>query len=284
MPGYIPFTDEQKLLATRVDLPSFLAQQNVELVRSGSEYKLAADPYIHIRGSSWYDQAEGKGGNPISLVRRLYSVSYPEAMGMLLGGGNLTAPELTHRQPQREKKPFVLPPAHANMRRTYAYLTQQRCIPGGLVNQFAREGLLYESAEPSKDGAKTYHNAVFVGRNEAGQPRHAHKHGIYSGSSYKGNIAGSDPRHSFHHIGVGSKLYVFEAPIDLLSFIALHPNDWQQRSYVALCGVSAHAMLHTLESHLYLQKAALCLDNDERGVQAARQLQQKLIETGYEDI
>ena len=39
-----------------------------------------------------------------------------------------------------------------------------------------------------------------------------------------------------------ARLYVFEAPIDLLSYI-LHPQDWQAHSYVALCGVGGQSMM-----------------------------------------
>ena len=47
------------------------------------------------------------------------------------------------------------------------------------------------------------------------------KRGLYTmGQSYRGNIEGSDPKHSFHYLGGDDTLYVFEAPIDLLSYIS----------------------------------------------------------------
>lgn len=51
------------------------------------------------------------------------------------------------------------------------------------------------------------------------------------GKSYRGNIEGSDPRCSFHWVGTSDRLYVFEAPIDLLAFLTLYPDGWQQHSY-----------------------------------------------------
>ena len=53
--------------------------------------------------------------------------------------------------------------------------------------------------------------------------------------AFRANAEGSDPRYSFHHIGGDGSLYVFEAPIDLLSFITLHPDRWREHSYVACC-------------------------------------------------
>ena len=84
------------------------------------------------------------------------------------------------------------------MRRVYAYLVKTRLIDREVVNYFAKAKLLYESCEKSKDGMKEYHNAVFVGYDEKGVPRHAHKRGIYTlGQAFKGNVDGCDPVTAF---------------------------------------------------------------------------------------
>lgn len=150
-----------------------------------------------------------------------------------------------------------------------------------MLDTFVKEKLIYESAEPSKDG-KEYHNAVFVGKDEHGIARHAHKRGLYTlGPGFKRNVAGCDPKYSFHHIGTSDRLYVFEAPIDLLSFATIYPRDWQQHSYVALCGTSSHAMLWMLEQNPTLQKVLLCLDHDEAGIEATERLTDILHEKEY---
>jgi NADH-quinone oxidoreductase subunit E len=109
-----------------------------------------------------------------------------------------------------------------------------------VVSFFAKQKLLYESCEQSANKTKEYHNAVFVGYDENGVPCHAHKRGIYShGNGFKGNIESGNPCYSFHYTGISNRLYVFEAPIDMLSFITIYKNiHWQEHSYVALCGVS----------------------------------------------
>jgi hypothetical protein len=129
------------------------------------------------------------------------------------------------------------------------------------------------------------HNAVFVGLDERGVPRHAHKRGLYSaGKAFMGNVYGSNPAYSFHRIGEGERLFVFEAPIDLLSWLTLNPEGWQSRSCVALCGVSEHAMLKQLELNPQLRSVALCLDCDVAGVSASERLSRILRERGYEDV
>lgn len=78
---------------------------------------------------------------------------------------------------------------------------------------------------------------VFVGTDEHGVPRHAQKRSTNSqGKAFKLNVEGSDARYSFHHLGMDGELYIFEAPIDLLSYLTLYSADWQRHSYVACCG------------------------------------------------
>jgi hypothetical protein len=155
------------------------------------------------------------------------------------------------------------------MRRVYAYLMKQRCIDADIISHFARAKTLYEDAQ--------HHNAVFVGCDESGVPRHAHKRSTLTiGTPYRGNVASSDPKYSFHHIGGSNRLYVFEAPVDMLSFLTMHPNNWQRHSHVALCGVSPQAMFWMMEQNIEIQEVALCLDNDAAGIAASKRIAERL--------
>ena len=73
-------------------------------------------------------------------------------------------------------------------------------------------------------------------------------------------------------MGQDGLLYVFEAPIDLLSFLTLYPDRWQEHSYVALCGTGGQAIHWMLEQNPSLRDVVLCLDHDEPGQTAARRL------------
>ena len=50
-------------------------------------------------------------------------------------------------------------------------------------------------------------------------------------------MKGSDKAFNFCYRGEGERLFVFEAPIDLLSFLCLFKKEWQKQSYLALGGV-----------------------------------------------
>jgi hypothetical protein len=66
-----------------------------------------------------------------------------------------------------KKKPFELPPANQDNRRVFAYLLKHRHLDREVLTTFVRLGLIYEDQK--------YHNAVFVGMDKDGRPRHAHK-------------------------------------------------------------------------------------------------------------
>lgn len=281
--SYIYFTEEQKLRASEVDLVELLHRQGEKLIRSGPEYRLASDHSVTVRGNGWYDHAVGEGGGPISFVQQFYNLSYPEAVTCLLGGeqGVVYAP--APKQEEMSRKEFALPPASREMRRMYAYLLKHRFLDRDVVTAFVRAGLLYESCE--KFNGKEYHNAVFVGKDEHGVARHAHKRSLNSiGRTFRINVEGSDPRCSFHYTGISDRLYVFEAPIDLMSFLTRYPRGWQEHSFVALCGTSEHAMLWMLEQNPNLRTVCLCLDHDAAGIEASGRLTEILHERGYDDV
>lgn len=92
------------------------------------------------------------------------------------------------------------------------------------------------------------------------------------------NVEGSEAKHSFHKDGTDCSLYVFEAPIDLLSHITLYPAGWLEHSYVACCGTSIQPVLERLRQNPKLNMVYLCLDNDEAGEDACENMMEVLKE------
>ena len=154
------------------------------------------------------------------------------------------------------------------------YLRNRRGISPDVINAFIKLRLLYEDAK--------YHCCVFVGRDDSGRYGHCHKRSTRT--RFRQTIAGSKVEYAFHYIGKDSTIYVFEAPIDMLAYISLHPEDWEKHSYVALCSVSERALIHQLEVHPMLKTIVLCLDNDEAGQKASGRIKEKLLEKGYTDV
>ncbi len=123
-------------------------------------------------------------------------------------------------------------------------------------------GDIYEEA--------AHHNAVFVGRDENGIPRYAHQRG--TAGSFRLDVKGSDKAFNFCYRGEGERLFVFEAPIDLLSFLCLFKKDWQKQSYLSLGGSGEKALLRFLSDRPNIKTVYLCLDSDEAGNDACSRL------------
>lgn len=280
----IPFTDEQKVLANSVNLEEFLRMRGEKLERVGREHKLiyydgsGKHDSITLRGSTWFDHKNQVGGGAIKFMQKFYDMDFQTAVQELLGQ---TVTPLSHSPPKatakEENKEFRLPEANINMHRVYAYLIKQRFIAPDIISHFAKQHTLYEDKE--------HHNAVFVGVDEKGVPKQASKRSTSTfGNAFRITCEGSDTKYSFSHFGKSEKLFVFEAPIDMISFLTLYPKDWQQHSYIAMNGVYENAVLTALKNHSNLSEIVLCVDNDEGGIEAVDRLKDILAENGYPDV
>ena len=282
---YIPFTEEQKVMANSVDLAEFLRMRGEKLERVGREHKLiyydgsGKHDSITMSGSRWFDHKNQVGGGAIKFMQEFYDMDFQTAVQELLGQ---TVTSLSHAPPkavvhEEKTKEFKLPKSNENMHRVFAYLIKQRFINPEIISFFARNHTLYEDKE--------HHNAVFVGLDENGVPRQASKRSTNSyGNSFRITCQGSDTRYSFAHFGESKRLYVFEAPIDMMSFLTLYPKDWQKHSCIAMNGVYENAVLAALKNHSNLSEVILCVDNDEGGIEAVDRLKDILSENGYTDV
>ncbi len=278
MGKYVHYTQEEKERANRVNLEALLLRSGEELLPSGREKRLGSNHSITIRGNCWYDHAEEKGGLAIDFVKMYYGKTFSEAMAFLLSEeGVLPAVAVDTLTEQKEKKPLEVPPKSRDMKRLYAYLIKKRKLDVKIVNHFVRIGLLYESSEQSKKTGKFYHNAIFVGKDAAGTIQHIHKKGLYSGGkNFKGNQEGNNPAYSFQYRGKSDKVYVFEAPVDLLSYLSMYPQKWQQHSYIALMGVGGKALMQFLEERPDVATVVFALDNDPAGQKAIARLAEQV--------
>ena len=81
---------------------------------------------------------------------------------------------------------------------------------------------------------------------------------------------------SFHWHGTSDKIFLFEAPIDMLSFISIHKDNWKSHSYAASCSVSDRVLSQCLKDNPNIKDVFLCFDNDEAGQTANKRIADKL--------
>ena len=259
------YTQAQIDKANAVDLEKFLRAQGETLVRSGKEYRWKAHDSLTVCGNKWFRHSQSKGGFPVDFVMEFYGKSFPEAVQMLTG-------EPGKAQPEADPAPspaFRLPLRNITNANILNYLTQERKLSPSLVNFFIAAGDIYEDA--------AHHNVVFVGRDADGHPRYASSRGI--NEKFRQDAAGAEKTFGFAHRGTDKQLLVFEAPIDLLSFIELFPKNWQQHSYLSLGGVSGKALRQFLSERPDVERVFLCLDSDKAGEDACKRLAALLPDT-----
>ena len=259
------YTQAQIDRANAANLEDFLRAQGETLVRSGKEYRWKAHDSLTVCGNKWFRHSQSKGGYPVDFVMEFYGKSFPEAVQMLTG-------ELGEVQPEADPTPspaFRLPLRNVTNANILNYLTQERKLSPSLVNFFVSTGDIYEDA--------AHHNVVFVGRDADGHPRYASSRGIYE--KFRQDAAGAEKAFGFAHRGTDKQLLVFEAPIDLLSFIELFPKNWQQHNYLSLGGVSAKALQQFLSERPDVERVFLCLDADKAGEDACKRLTALLTDT-----
>ena len=252
------YTQAQIDKANAVDLEKFLRAQGETLVRSGKEYRWKAHDSLTVCGNKWFRHSQSKGGFPVDFVMEFYGKSFPEAVQMLTG-------ETGEVQPEADPAPspaFRLPLRNVTNANILNYLTQERKLSPSLVNFFIAAGDIYEDS--------SHHNVVFVGRDADGHPRYASSRGI--NEKFRQDAAGAEKAFGVAHRGTDKQLLVFEAPIDLLSFIELFPKNWQQHSYLSLGGVSGKALRQFLSERSDVERVFLCLDADKAGEDACKRL------------
>ena len=252
------YTQAQIDKANAVDLEKFLRAQGETLVRSGKEYRWKAHDSLTVCGNKWFRHSQSKGGLPVDFVMEFYGKSFLEAVQML-------TEEPGEVQPEADPAPspaFRLPLRNVTNANILNYLTQERKLSPSLVNFFIVAGDIYEDA--------AHHNVVFVGRDADGHPRYASSRGIRE--KFRQDAAGAEKAFGFAHRGTDKQLLVFEAPIDLLSFIELFPKNWQQHNYLSLGGVSGKALRQFLSERPDVERVFLCLDADKAGEDACKRL------------
>ena len=260
------YTQEQIDHANQADLVSFLQSQGEQLTRAGNEYRWKRHDSLTVRGNKWYRHSQSKGGGPVDFLMEFFGKSFTEAVELLTGEKG-AAPPPDSPAPLSD---FRLPPRSPTAEQVKRYLTEARRIDEDVTGFFISSGDIYEEA--------AHHNAVFVGRDESGIPRYAHQRG--TAGSFRLDVKGSDKTFNFCYRGEGERLFVFEAPIDLLSFLCLFKKEWQKQSYLSLGGVSEKALLRFLSDRPNIKTVYLCLDSDKAGTDACSRLN-SIIPQGY---
>ena len=247
------------------------------LVKNGrTDYYHRDHDSLHFSNGKWYWWSQGKGGtSALDYLIIVEGYEFKEACNYLSDLMIVSAPVTTYYHPKPVKS-FELPIKDKNNDLVIRYLCEVRKIDKGIVDDFISKGMIYQSAN--------FKNAVFVGYDKD-KPAYAFKRSIFK--NFKLDHAGSNKAFSFNYTNKNSnELHVFEAAIDLLSYMTLlkmDEMDYTEYDYLSLAGASDKiaskfeadipiALKTYLERNPNIKKIVFHLDNDEVGIGATTKI------------
>ena len=280
---YVQFDPAVIEQARQIDLLSYLQRYepgNLKRV-AGNVYCTREHDSLKISNGKWYWWSRGFGGfSALDYLMKVRELGFVEAVQTLTGDmGDWKPPPPAVKKD--EPKVLLLPPKNKDSDRVLQYLFG-RGIDYAIVQDCIADGTIYESAD--------YHNAVFIGKDESGNPKYAACRGTMG--SFKRDASGSDKRYSFRLLArePTHTVHLFEAAIDVLSYatyLKCEGKDYKAANLLSLSGVYQPkkelaesripiALTTFLNAHPQIKTIYLHLDNDKAGRLCTAALQELL--------
>ena len=161
--AYQKFTEDEIRQANSVDILSLARGYGYEPEKAGRKavhMKHSGGLYIfpeNNRFFQWTGPDDGVKGGAIDFVMREENLSFPEAVGKLIGKEFSPSVKQVVPYEKKEREPLVLPEKADNMKRAYWYLVSVRGISPKIVSHFMNRKMIYQE--------KKYGNCVFVSLN-----------------------------------------------------------------------------------------------------------------------
>lgn len=280
------FSKEEKQRAHNISVIDYLQSvYGFTFKKSGQGYRCLEHDSLVVKADErlWYWNSLGMGGGDIiEFVMKYENINYEDALKRILNP--IVSSDNYKPAPKNiihEKHQLKMPPKkHGKYNRVFSYLTKTRCIDKNIINVLIKNRFIYEDS--------THGNCVFVGYNKNGKVVYANIHTTMTESKFRGDVYGADKDNSFYIKGFNTKkVYVFEAPIDLLSHASLcniaadNCREWLKCTRLALGGVSDNALDHFLIDYPEVEEICFCLDNDSAGKEATEKYMLKYADKGY---
>lgn len=265
------FTDEEIYKANNINIMDYINNLNLDTKRAGRTIKVEGygGLYIDPIKNRWNCFSQSKGGGPIQLVMFLEDKTWVESVKTLLGNSyesNIVQSNMKSTL-KEENKEFILPKKNKTFNHVIAYLIQTRGIDKDIVYKCIQNKTLYEDER---------RNCVFVGYDKEGLPKYAGLRGTSSYKTFKGEVENSNKAFSFNIPGKTNKLYIFESPIESMSYLTLKKKftyDAEFNHHVLSLGCLATVALDKyLEDNSNIEELNICLNNDKWGIDAAKNI------------
>jgi len=265
----MPYTKEQITQANSVNMIDYAALNGYQLENSDKKslhVKKSGGLYLFKDSNRFYHHTTEKTGGMVDFVMQFEGKDFLQAVEHLINErpniGEYVPPPASERK--KERGELVLPDRAANVKRVYWYLCTARGIDPEIVSKLIGEKKIYQQEK--------FGNCVFVGYDENKAPRYCSKRGTMAAmpgkKPYKGDQDNSDKGYPFSMVGTSNRLYVLEAPIDVMSHAALskmHSINYMQDHRISLGCLSDKALEWYLKQHPEIKQIIFAFDNDVDG-------------------
>ncbi|OTN83782.1 hypothetical protein A5819_003762 [Enterococcus sp. 7E2_DIV0204] len=271
------FSKDEIQQAATMSIVSVIESFGLHLKKTGKAYSYGENHKLRVYpdSNSYYDFSTGVGGDPINFVQRHLQTNFSEAMNYLLKGEYTQSDFI--EQPKEDFHYYF--PRNSDTSIGKDYLINERKLDPILVN------FLFEKDRIRMDKLNQIifpwqKDNVIVGATVQGTTYNPEK---YPRGRFKGIAKNSESNFSYNiSIGRPNKMYVFESPIDMLSYWSMN-KDLRDVTFVSTNGAKEAAVFKTL-GYLVTNKCQIkdiyvCSDNDRVG----QQFYQKL-DLGYENL
>ena len=165
-----------------------------------------------------------------------------------------------------EKKEFIHPEKAENNKRVFAYLHQTRGIDNEVIQRAYNEHKIYQQAKTGNIIFKVMdYDSNFVGASWNTTSNKEEHRGM------KGFTVGSKRDYPFEFKGTNNRLYIFESPIDMMSYMTIKKNNnnyinIKDSTFIATWGINSNEMiLKYLENNPNIKHITIGFDNDKDG-------------------
>ena len=239
--------------------------------------------YITPSKNAWNCFAMKTGSKSvIQFVQFIDNVSWKDAVDKIVDIYNLQENKKDHKMsfnvekekiseitPKKadvlnEKKAFVLPEKAENNKRVFAYLHKSRGIDNDIIQRAYNEKRIYQDAQKG--------NVIFKVSDNDGNIIGAAWNTTLTSEEHKGKkgfVEGSKRDYPFELRGTNNRLYIFESPIDMMSYMTIKKNNnnyinIKDSTFIATWGINSSEMiLKYLEKNPNIEHITIAFDNDK---------------------
>lgn len=253
--------------------------EHLTFKKEGNSYRCNEHSSLIVAGnekSFFWNSHQIWGNNIIDWEKYVNGKTIKEAVDYInnivnLNNNDYFSYKQTKAKQEKKSEDLCLPPKNDTYKHLFAYLCKTRFIDVDVVTSFVDDKIIYEDKRK---------NAVFLGLDEKGNCRYATLKSTNTNSDFRIDLENSDKKYAFRqNKNTSSKnLYIFESPIDLLSFLTVMNyigKDFTKFNCLSLGGLSDMPIDEFLKENQNIENLVFGLDTDKWGKQAFSRLSDK---------